>query len=569
MSNGLRRAFTDWGRRLNSFWDALAVHLSPPGMLVGAMFFAASLTPSLLPRSEVAQGVLSGACFAVGYGFGNLIHWFWGFLGLRVPPGRITRVLGITAALGCIALVLIALYWTTGWQNSVRAVMGLPEVDEYQPLIIALVAAPVSIAFLVVGKALVTLIRLVWSWLMPHMPRRVALVMSITLVGLVVTLLFNNLVWRAALRGAERFYEQLDAVISTDAAPPAEWHQTGSPQSLIEWETIGRDSRRYLLDHKSAKDITQVTGRPAIEPLRTYVGLRSAPNVEARVQLALDELKRIGAFDRAALVLAMPVGTGWVDPAAIDTLEYLFHGDVATVAVQYSYLASVLSLLIEPEYGAETASALFSAVYQYWTTLPKDSRPKLYLHGLSLGAIASQNATTVYDVLGDPFDGALWAGPPFSSPIWKHATDFRLAGTPQWLPKFGNSSAVRFMNQSRPEDWDDTPWGPMRIVFLQYASDPIVFFNFDTDWTRPDWLSQPTGPDVSPALNWYPIVTFLQLAVDAALAQTAPVGYGHVYSPHDYIDAWVAVTDPPGWDAQSINALKAAINIDDYHPSNQ
>src|SRR5690606_3421756 len=103
-----------------------------------------------------------------------------------------------------------------------------------------------------------------------------------------------------------------------------------------------------------------------IEPLRTYVGLRSAPTVEQRVQLALDELKRIGAFDRSALVLAMPVGTGWVDPAAIDTLEYLFHGDVATVAVQYSYLASVLSLLVEPEYGAETASALFSTVYQYW-----------------------------------------------------------------------------------------------------------------------------------------------------------------------------------------------------------
>src|SRR5690606_30597653 len=149
-----------------------------------------------------------------------------------------------------------------------------------------------------------------------------------------------------------------------------------------------------------------------------------------------------------------------------------------------------------------------------------------YLHGLSLGALASQNSTTVYDVLADPFHGALWAGPPFSSPIWARMTENRQPGTPAWLPRFGNSSAIRFMNQSGTAGWEDLPWGPMRIVFLQYASALIVFFSFDADWRRPDWLTEPRGPDVSPALNWYPVSTFLQLAHDAALAQTPPVGYG-------------------------------------------
>ncbi|MCP6134726.1 alpha/beta-hydrolase family protein, partial [Klebsiella pneumoniae] len=83
---------------------------------------------------------------------------------------------------------------------------------------------------------------------------------------------------------------------------------------------------------------------------------------------------------------------------------------------------SVLSLWVEPTYGSETAQALFDAVYGHWTSLPPDSRPRLYLHGLSLGAMASQNSTTVYDVLGDPFHGALWAGPPFSSSIWGRVT---------------------------------------------------------------------------------------------------------------------------------------------------
>ncbi|WP_375598222.1 alpha/beta hydrolase [Devosia sp. Naph2] len=544
----------------------MAYHLSPPGLLVGSIFFALSLTPSLLPRTETVQGILSGCCFAIGYGFGNLAHWLWGFLGLKVPPGRITRALGLLVGLVCIGLVLVALWYSNTWQNSVRAVMEMPPVEENQPLQIATFALPIAAAILIAGKLLVTIIRLIWHWLLPHMPRRAAFVVATALVALLISILVNNLFLRSALRAADNFYERLDALVQTDAEAPSQWFQTGSAESLIDWETIGRDSRVYVQSGPDAAAIEAMTGKPALQPLRTYVGLRSAPTVMERAQLALAELVRIGAFERSVLVLVMPVGTGWVDPAAIDTLEYLHGGDVASVAVQYSYLTSVLSLFIEPELGTETAQALFNTVYDYWTQLPRDDRPRLYLHGLSLGALASQNSTTVYDVLADPFDGALWAGPPFSSPIWSRMTESRVPGSPAWLPRFGNSSAVRFMNQTGAKDWEGLAWGPMRIVFLQYASDPIVFFSFDADWQRPDWLNAPRGPDVSPALNWYPVITFLQLALDAALAQTPPVGHGHVYAPADYIDAWVEVTQPEGWTEGELEALKAAIDPVKYAP---
>ncbi|WP_343030990.1 alpha/beta hydrolase [Devosia marina] len=545
----------------------MAYHLSPPGLLVGSIFFALSLTPSLLPRTETVQGILSGCCFAIGYGFGNLAHWLWGFLGLKVPPGRVTRALGLLVGLVCLGLVLVALWYSNTWQNSVRAVMDMPPVEENQPLQIATFALPIAAAILIVGKLLVTIIRLIWRWLLPHMPRRAAFVVATALVALLISILVNNLFLRAALRAADNFYERLDALVQTEAEAPSQWFQTGSAESLIDWETIGRDSRVYVQSGPDAAAIEAMTGKPALQPLRTYVGLRSAPTVMERAQLALAELVRIGAFERSVLVLVMPVGTGWVDPAAIDTLEYLHGGDVASVAVQYSYLTSVLSLFIEPELGTETAQALFNTVYDYWTQLPRDDRPRLYLHGLSLGALASQNSTTVYDVLADPFDGALWAGPPFSSPIWSRMTESRVPGSPAWLPRFGNSSAVRFMNQTGARDWEGLSWGPMRIVFLQYASDPIVFFSFDADWQRPDWLNAPRGPDVSPALNWYPVITFLQLALDAALAQTPPVGHGHVYAPADYIDAWVEVTQPEGWTEGELEALKAAIDPVEYAPS--
>src|SRR5690606_26721761 len=112
---------------------------------------------------------------------------------------------------------------------------------------------------------------------------------------------------------------------------------------------------------------------------------------------------------RSILVVVTPTGTGWIDPAAMNSLEYLHGGDVASVALQYSYFSSPLSLLFEPERGAEAARALFAEVYGYWTTLPKDARPRLYVHGLSLGSLNSEKSVELFEVLGDPIQGALWS----------------------------------------------------------------------------------------------------------------------------------------------------------------
>ena len=133
------------------------------------------------------------------------------------------------------------------------------------------------------------------------------------------------------------------------------------------------------LRRKRRQPLRPSPARKPVEPIRVYVGLRSAETAAERAKLALEELKRVGAFDRSALVVATPTGTGWVDSTRSDSVEYLLHGDVASVAMQYSYLSSPLTLFVDPDYGAETARALFNAVYGYWRTLPKDRRPKFYL----------------------------------------------------------------------------------------------------------------------------------------------------------------------------------------------
>ncbi|MEO1188965.1 MAG: alpha/beta-hydrolase family protein, partial [Pseudomonadota bacterium] len=286
-------------------------------------------------------------------------------------------------------------------------------------------------------------------------------------------------------------------------------------------------------------------------------GRRSADSAQARANLALAELIRAGGFERSTLVVVVPVGTGWMDPGGHDTLEFMTGGDVATVAVQYSYLTSALSLLVHPEYGVEQARALFDTIYAYWTDLPPETRPKLYIHGLSQGSYNSQRTIRLYDMLGDPISGALWAGSPFLSPLWQTVRDRRELESTEWQPQFGNGSLVRVVTQAGEALPGQAPWGPVRMVFLHYPSDPIVAFTFDSALRRPDWFTEPRAPDVAPELQWFPIVTMFQLALDMAVSLQVP-GYGHYYVGDDYIDAWAMVLDPPDWSAARAAELRAA-----------
>ena len=86
-------------------------------------------------------------------------------------------------------------------------------------------------------------------------------------------------------------------------------------------------------------------GEPArAAPVQVYVGLDSAPTTRERVDLALAEMERTGAFDRSLIMLVSPTGTGYVNYVAVAAAQYLARGDVATVTMQYSKRPSPLSL---------------------------------------------------------------------------------------------------------------------------------------------------------------------------------------------------------------------------------
>ncbi|MGO4406143.1 alpha/beta hydrolase [Bosea sp. RAF48] len=530
--------------------------LSGVGLVLGTLLFAAALTPTLVPRSYLTQGALAGICFAIGYGLGVLSRQLWRYLELPEPSDRLRRPTNAVALLLSLLIALLFLWKAAEWQNSVRAVVGLSHLPSSHPTKLCLMAFATFVLVLVIAR----LFKRLADWLVGvtrrFIPARLATVIGVGLAALLFWSLASNVLASAVFRMLDSSYRELDARLEPERPQPTAPNKTGSPASLVNWQELGRAGREFIAAGPTAARISAETGHPAMEPIRVYVGLRGAQTAEARARLALEELKRVGGFSRSTLVVVTPTGTGWVDPSAMDALEHLRDGDVASVAVQYSYLSSPLSLLTQPEYGAETARALFREIYRHWTALPHDARPKLYLHGLSLGAMNSEKSAELFEMIGDPIDGALWSGPPFETRNWRSITEARNPGTPQWLPEFRDGRIVRFMNQNGPTVPPDRPWGPMRLVYLQYASDPITFFDYRDAYRQPDWMKQPRGPDVSTELRWYPIVTMLQLALDMAVATSTPIGYGHVYAPEHYVEAWTAVLGTGRWSAEELAALK-------------
>src|SRR5690242_8460803 len=99
------------GRRL---WHSL----SAAGLLLGTLFFAASLTPTLLPRGFLTQGIVSGFSLAAGYGVGVFGRWLWAYMEIPRLKGRPLGVAKLAVAIACAVVAVIVLRQAAGGQNS-------------------------------------------------------------------------------------------------------------------------------------------------------------------------------------------------------------------------------------------------------------------------------------------------------------------------------------------------------------------------------------------------------------------------------------------------------------------
>ncbi|BBZ02726.1 membrane protein [Mycolicibacterium chitae] len=550
-------------------WAWGLLRLDFAGIAFGALFFCLSLTPSLLPRSWQFAGLIGGMNAALGYGIGVLIGKGFRRFVLRNrswwPPSVRTQAALKVATVGtAITASVLMVVPATRWQRQVSELMGIagPGTAGYTRTLV--VAAAVAMALIAVFRVLLDLTKLVARLLIRRwrLNSEVAQFIGTAVVVILVIALINGVLLRGFLAGASRVFQPQNTATRDGVEQPLESERSGSPDSFASWDSLGYQGRNFVAAGPDAAELTRINGTPAREPIRVYSGLQTADTDEARLAVLLSELHRTNAFDREVLVIVPTTGTGWVNPVAARAVELMYNGDTAIVALQYSYLPSWISFLGDQQKSMRSGQMLIDAVHDRWAELPEQQRPKLMLYGESLGSMAGQSAFGYLpDIALMGFDSVLWVGPPQASPLWRALIERRDPRTTEVAPRYDNGRTVRFSQAGDPaEVARDTaePWDDTRVLFLQHASDPIVWWSPKLLFSRPDWLVEPPGQDRTAAMQWYPFVTFSQVGADMLNAADMPAGHGHNYD-NVILDGWVAVAPPPDWTAADTERIRRAL----------
>ncbi|RDH78126.1 hypothetical protein DVS77_12310 [Mycolicibacterium moriokaense] len=537
-------------------------HYTFTGTVFALVFLWLSLTPSLLPRGPLFQGLVSGAAGAFGYALGVFVVWLVRFMRSRDESRHAPHWAWLAVVVvGIIGQILMIIYFHI-WQDEVRDLNGVPRMTFWDHPLTAVLSLVVLFVFVELGQLIGKLARFLIRQLNRIAPPRVsAVVVFVLLLALAIALL-NGIVVRAGMSTLNKTFAAVNDETDPDFPAPTSTLRSGGPESLASWESLGHQGRVFVSAGPTVDELSKFNGKPAIEPIRAYAGLHSADGIRATAALAAQELVRTGGLNRDVVAVATTTGTGWINEAEASALEYMYNGNTAIVSMQYSFLPSWLSFLVDKENARQAGQALFEAVDALIREMPEGQRPKLVVFGESLGSFGGEAPFLSLNNLIARTDGALFSGPTFNNTIWADLTRNRDAGSPEWLPIYDKGENVRFVarpdNLNRPDD----PWSRPRVVYLQHASDPIAWWNPDLLFAEPDWLREPRGYDVSGRMQWIPVVTFLQVSADMAVAVDVPDGHGHVYI-KDVANGWAAVLQPPGWTPEKTQRLRPLLTNDE------
>lgn len=377
--------------------------------------------------------------------------------------------------------------------------------------------------------------------------------------AVVIVVVGFGIIVAAAYGGSLIIFNRMNNQQPAAQVQPTTALRSGSSASPISWQSLGVQGRWFVSEGPTAAQIQAVTGRRALEPIRTYAGIETNADAKARAQQAVDDLVRAGGLDRARIAVYTPSTNGYVDATASAAAEYVADGDIASVSMQYTILPSALSMVLDTAQSLDAGKYLLQAVTAAVDKLPPNKRPKLYVYGESLGAYGS---LAPFDGVGvDGFSrlvtGAVWAGPPANSAYWLQLNALATAG-PTWQPIIADGSVIRYAANASGLSQPVAPWGAARGVFLQNATDPVVWWSPDLLFHRPGWLDMPRGPGVPSGMRWLPLVTYWQVFVDMPAAGGMPAGVGHNYEP-SIGPAWTAVMQPVGWGPEQESRLQAAL----------
>lgn len=341
-----------------------------------------------------------------------------------------------------------------------------------------------------------------------------------------------GMVGAGLIAGLEYVNRQADAggaaIEAAYSKQPTMLTVSGGPGSQIPFDTLSREGRRIVNMALPAAEITAVTGKPAMDPVRAFAGIATATQVDERVDLLMRELEDMGAFERKVLCFCSPTGTGYLNYVMMETLEYLTGGDCATFALQYSLRPSFISL-DRVAMGREQNRAMLHALTWRIRAIPENRRPKLLVFGESLGAHTMQDAflhegTRGFDRAG--VDRALFIGTPAASGWAKRWRADKQKTDP-------DGCVVEVASYEEYEALSESVKKSARIFLVSHHEDPIVRFEPELAVECPPWLRDAREPGVPRGMRWRPVGTFLNVGVDLKNSTDVVPGV-FVSRGHDY-----------------------------------
>lgn len=331
-----------------------------------------------------------------------------------------------------------------------------------------------------------------------------------------------------AVRRVEQGGAAVEPAYDTAAQSPM---VSGGPQSAVPFDTLSREGRRFVNMVLTRQEIEEAMGQPAVaDPIRVFVGLDSAAEVEDRVDLVMDELVRTGAFDRKVLCFASPTGSGYINYVMTEALEYMTLGDCAIATMQYSMLPSSMSLT-RTGLAVEQNRDLMHAITGYLRGMDPDRRPRFVLFGESLGAQTMQDVwrrRTVEAMDRDFVHSSIFLGTP-------SATEFAKGWRMNPAKVDPEGKILEVDNYGQFTDLPPAQQERIRHVLISHFDDPIPKFGTNILLRRPWWLGPPEQrpPGVPKSSTWRPGVSFVLTGIDLVNAmEVVPGTFGR--RGHDY-----------------------------------
>jgi len=524
-----------------------------------------AVSPSLLPHSWWATAANVGVLQGLGHGFATVASQALRPVRSDEPQSLLPDPVRL-AMTGVTAGVFVTSLRRRAHQEK------LVESDEkfkVSPQILGITVGTLGYGVvLLVGDAIQTFIDAINELLGKKLPPVASWPLAIAGGGALLILVGDQMVVRRFAVRVSRQAQELDREFMRGADQPKRPERSGSPDSAVDWNTMGRQGRAVVAGGPRKEDIERLLDGGALEPIRIFVGLDTerdqAPDFEEMAAVAIKEMHRTGAFERSHIAVMSAAGTGWINDFHTSGFEFVTRGDSAVVAMQYSYLPSAYSYLADRKNPVNSSRVLIEAIRSELQKLDPEKRTKLYVGGESLGAYGVSDAFETVEEFLEQTSGGVFTGTPGFASNHSYLTRHREKGSPQRLPLIDGGRHVRFTahpahlrHDFRGHSYANT-WVEPRFVFAQHASDPVVWWEPSLAWKAPDWLREPGSRgepapaaqhlDALDTMRWMPLVTYWQIGIDQLPSKDYPSPHGHNY--HDETVAyWNAVVHGAGDDA--------------------